>query len=64
MIFLHRSEGKKGKFMDKVENKTIGKKEKQNDESINIFLDIAVPIIVSIIGSVITSLIVLRLLVL
>lgn len=39
-------------------------KEKQNDESINIFLDIAVPIIVSIIGSVITSLIVLRLLVL
>ena len=36
-------------------------KEKQNDESINTFLDIAVPIIVSIIGSVITSLIVLRL---
>lgn len=39
-------------------------KEKQNDESINTLLDIAVPIIVSIIGSVITSLIVLRLLVL
>lgn len=37
------------------------KKEKQNDESINTFLDVAVPIIVSIIGSVITSLIVLRL---
>lgn len=40
------------------------KKEKQYDESINIFLDIGIPIIVSIIGSVITSLIVLRLLVL
>lgn len=40
------------------------KKEKQNDESINTFFDVAVPIIVSIIGSVITSLIVLRLLVL
>lgn len=60
-MFLHRSEGKKGKFMDKVKNKTIGKKEKQNDESTNIFLDVAVPIIVSIIGSVITRLIVLRL---
>lgn len=40
------------------------KKEKQYDESINIFFDIGIPIIVSIIGSVITSLIVLRLLVL
>lgn len=47
-----------------MKKKYMLKKEKQNDESINIFLDIAVPIIVSIIGSFITSLIVLRLLVL
>lgn len=47
-----------------MKKKYMLKEEKKNDESINIFLDIAVPIIVSIIGSVITSLIVLRLLVL